>query len=105
MTKPQFNGQISLGNVLSIIVLITGLLGSWFALQADVGNLRSDHEKLVASTSASFNDHEKRIRDVERISTTQSADFRAMNSTLRDIKAQQQENNQLLRQLLSRRIQ
>lgn len=105
MTTPRFNNTFSLGNVIQIIILIVGIAGGWFTLKADVSSLRTEQQRLAAETSDTFKDHERRMRDVERITTTQSADFRAMNSTLRDIKAQQQENNRLLRQILSREVQ
>lgn len=91
MTSPRFNGQISLGNVISIVVVLFGLAGGWFTLQAQ-----------VVSISEDIGDHEARLRVVEQTTITQRADLRATDETLRDIKAQLSENNRLLRELLSR---
>lgn len=91
MPSLKFNPQISLGNIIQISLLLIASVAGYVSLQDAV----SDGEVVQK-------DHETRIRHLENASTRQGADFRAMTTALQDIKSQQQENNSLLRQLLSR---
>lgn len=91
MTAPKFESKVSLGNLLTLIAMgVAGLL-AFATVQGDV----------AANTSA-VGDIEGRVRVLEKDSTKQAEQFRALAQGLGDIKDQQRENNRLLRELLSR---
>ena len=90
MTSPKFSSQISLGNIIQVAILLVALAGGWALTQSS-----------VAGNTDRLTDHETRLRTLEQASSTMGADFRAMREALNDIKTQQQDNNRLLRQLLS----
>jgi len=89
MTAPKYTPQISLGNIIQVVVLLLALSGGWFVMQTSVQN-----------NTGVLKDHETRLRDLERTTNTQGADFRAIKETLSEVKAQQFEMNRLLRQIV-----
>ena len=90
MSEQKGGFQVSPGLIIQIGVLAVGMASGWFTLQANVSSINGD-----------LADHEVRLRSLEQTTITQSADLRATAQTLNDIKGQLQENNRLLRQLLS----
>ena len=91
MPSPKFSTTISLGNVIQIGALLFVCAAGWVTIKDAV----SDGEIVQK-------DHETRIRLLETTGVRLGSEFNAMNSTLRDIKTQQMENNRLLRELLQR---
>lgn len=91
MTTPKFESKVSLGNLLTLgAMCIAGLL----AFAAVQGDVKANTEKV--------GDIEGRVRVLEKDSTAQAEQFRALAQGLADIKTQQREFNGLLRELLSR---
>jgi len=61
MTKPTFNSQISLGNVLTLV----GLLGAGLLAFAQVQGLASRNAAAVSALEIQADEHESRLRVAE----------------------------------------
>ena len=96
MTKPQISNQISLGNVIQILILLVGLAGAYYTLKAT-----SDTASVAAVKNA---DGLEKLADRVQVLETRDAVNGEQISVLRrdieEIKNGQRETNNLMRQLL-----
>lgn len=72
MARPTFSTQISLGNVIQLVVLLVAVTSAWFTLDNRVSNNTKtltatifDHERDNANTILQIKDARLRIRSVE----------------------------------------
>lgn len=100
MTKPTLNGQISLGNVIQLAVLVFAIVGGWVTIEqrsaAAVLSASENKEELVK--------FELRIRTLENKDARDSEQLRTLQRDIGELKTGQKETNGLLRQLLQRRV-
>lgn len=98
MTKPTLNSQISLGNVIQLVVLLVTILAGWFTI---------DQQSKSAAEAASENKDglvkiEVRLRLLENKDAKDSEQLRTLQRDIAELKNGQKETNGLLRQLLQR---
>jgi hypothetical protein len=98
MTKPTLNSQISLGNVIQLVVLLVTILAGWFTI---------DQQSKSAAEAASENKDglvkiEVRLRLLENKDAKDSEQLRTLQRDIAELKSGQKETNGLLRQLLQR---
>ena len=100
MTKPTLNGQISLGNVIQLVVLVVAIVGGWVTIEQ-----RSEAAVLAATQNkAELVEFELRIRTLENKDARDSEQLRTLQRDIGELKTGQKETNGLLRQLLQRRV-
>lgn len=107
--RPIFSPQISLGTIVTILTLIVSVSAAYTYTRAAVeqntsaiAQVRGQFERLDAATGEQIGALETRVRATEVRAERQGGEFNALSSALADIKQQQRENNQLLRELLQR---
>lgn len=79
----EFDRKISLGNVITIGVVLFGAVGAWFTLVAGQQVLSREMIQVQSNVSA----HESRIRSVEIAQAGQSSDLRSIQIGISEIKA------------------
>ncbi|MEM9700235.1 MAG: hypothetical protein AAF943_15760 [Pseudomonadota bacterium] len=96
MTRPIFNSQISLGNIIQLGLLLVAVVGGWFTLRAQTDMAARD----VAANVVTIRDLNLRVRALETQSAGQNAQLSALQRDIGEIKDGQKEINALLRQIL-----
>ena len=79
----EFERKMSLGNLITIGVVLFGAVGAWFTLVAGQQGLSREMIQVQANVSA----HESRIRSVEIAQASQSSDLRNIQIGISEIKA------------------
>lgn len=74
----QYDPKFSLGNIITVAVLLAGLSAGWFRLEAQVGEQNRRLEALTVSAA----DREARLRAVEISQASQQSDLRAIQASL-----------------------
>lgn len=90
----EFDRKMSLGNLITIGVVLFGAVGAWFTLVAGQQQLNRDIIKIQTEFSArkveqerQIDSHESRIRSVEIAQASQSSDLRSIQIGISEIKA------------------
>ncbi|WP_420344633.1 hypothetical protein [Paenirhodobacter sp.] len=79
----EFDRKMSLGNLITIGVVLFGAVGAWFTLVAGQQGLSREMIQVQANVAA----HESRIRSVEIAQASQSSDLRNIQIGISEIKA------------------
>lgn len=95
MTRPIITSQITLGNIITLAVMLVGMATSWAYMDSAV----QGNGKAIVSLQNSGEKLEARTRVLELSSERQTTDFQNMARTLGKIEAQQDETNTLIRQI------
>lgn len=89
MSPPKFTSQISLGNIIQGALLIVGCASAFAVLQAKSG----ENERRIIEI-------ERRVVNVEQSAVSLAVATATITANIEEIKRQQRENNELLRELL-----
>ena len=97
MTQPQYLPTISLGNALTIAVLLASLVGNYYIMNHRVQQVEKNLEAITQESNARVqrfegiaSSYEGRIRAIEIGHAGQAADLRAITNGIQEIKAQLQ---------------
>ena len=94
MPKFEFDPKISLGNIVTIAVVLVGAAGAWFTVVLQQGHL-SEKVAMIETTITTktagrdqqMSAHEARIRAVEIAQASQSSDLRSIQIGISRIEA------------------
>lgn len=78
MAAPEMKNWITLGNLITIAVLLAGLIAGWVRLESQV----SEQNRRMDGITAASTDREVRLRAVELTQASQSSDLRAIQASL-----------------------
>ena len=91
MTGLQFDNKISLGHILTAVVLIIGIIGSYYDLSTSQKNLATEIAQRRGEIATIENDarsRESRLRAVELLQAGQVSDLRNIQSGISRIESQ-----------------
>ena len=103
MTGIAFENKITMGNVLTAIGLIITIAFAWSDLQARQAALESRAVEIVAESdkmSGRIDGNEGRLRMLEQAAATSTARYESLSQSMGELKAEQRQTNDLLRQLI-----
>jgi len=72
----QFDSKISIGNLITIIVVVVGALGSYFTMYGSINN----HETTLRRHAEQIARQETRIQTAEIVGAGQASDLRNIQS-------------------------
>ncbi len=96
MTNPTYKDQISLENIIQIIVLVVAMSGAFMFVRHQGGATANETKNI----SVKLSQLKDRVRGLEVRSASDIAHMEAVRRDISEIKTSQRESNALLRQLL-----
>ena len=91
MPRLQFDNKISLGHLLTALVLIIGIIGSYYDLSSSQKNLAAEIARRgseISTIETAAQSRESRLRAVELLQAGQVSDLRNIQSGISRIETQ-----------------
>ena len=96
MTRIAFENKITMGNILTALAMLVAVVAAYSNLQAQQISL----ERQAVEIEKRVDEGEARTRALEQATATSSARYESLAQAVGELKAEQRQTNDLLRQLI-----